>query len=61
MIPLDDNTTNDPRRRAPLVTGETGRRLDRVTGEICRIAEAPTAPRAWYIAFAIAVMMLAIR
>ncbi|HVP12077.1 MAG TPA: NrfD/PsrC family molybdoenzyme membrane anchor subunit [Phycisphaerae bacterium] len=46
-----DNTTSDPRERAPLVVGENT--LASVTDTVCRIAERPRATRAWYIAFAI--------
>ena len=46
-----DNTTNDPFRRAPLVTG--GEDLVSVTETVCRVVERPTAPPSWYLAFAI--------
>jgi molybdopterin-containing oxidoreductase family membrane subunit len=60
-LPLEiDNTADIPGRRGTLITGETGQSLDRVTSEICRIAEARRAPRAWYIAFAISLAMLGV-
>ncbi|MGD0383061.1 MAG: NrfD/PsrC family molybdoenzyme membrane anchor subunit [Thermoguttaceae bacterium] len=45
-----DNTTNDPTKRAPLVTG--GQDFVSVTDMVCRIPEAKT-PRAWFVAIAI--------
>jgi Ni/Fe-hydrogenase subunit HybB-like protein len=46
---LEDNTTSDPTRRAPLVTG----RQDHVsvTETVCRVVEWRKAPAAWYGAF----------
>jgi Ni/Fe-hydrogenase subunit HybB-like protein len=55
-----DNTSDDPRQRPTLITGEPGRSLPRVTEEICRIAESPRAPLAWYSAFAVALLALAV-
>jgi len=51
----DDITTNDPRRRAPLVTGRQD--LVTVTDTVARIAEWPRPPRAWYVAFTITAAM----
>ena len=53
-----DNTSDDPRVRAPLVVGDHD--LASVTESVARVAEAPRPPRAWYIAFAISVSALAI-
>ncbi len=53
-----DNTFDDPARRAPLVLNHTD--FGSVTNDICAVNEAPKAPRAWYIAFAISVMFLGI-
>ncbi len=51
--PLVDTTPydEDPRHRPKLVIGEND--LGSVTDKVCRIAEAPRPPRAWYISFAI--------
>ena len=46
---LADNTGDDPTRRAPLVLGGTD--LAGVTETVCRIAEQPRTPRAWWLAF----------
>ncbi len=48
-----DNTQNDPRRRAPLITGDND--YASVTAKVCAIVEQPKPPRAWYIAFGISV------
>ncbi len=51
-IPLEiDNTQDDPRHRAPLVTGDHD--LGTLTETVSRVAEAPRAPLAWYVAFTI--------
>jgi molybdopterin-containing oxidoreductase family membrane subunit len=42
-----DNTSDDPRKRAPLVIGHD---LTSVTDTVCGIVEAPRPPRAWYVA-----------
>ena len=47
-----DNTFDDPRRRAPLITGEHD--FTTITDTVARVAETPRPPRAWYIAFTIA-------
>lgn len=52
-IPLEDNTTADPTRRARLVLGRAD--AASVTETVCGIAERPGAPRAWYAAFALSV------
>jgi molybdopterin-containing oxidoreductase family membrane subunit len=49
-MPLDDNTGNDPARRAPLVLG--GADFAGVTDTVCRVVERPRPPRSWYVAFA---------
>ena len=49
---LVDNTVEDPTRRAPLVLGRHD--FATVTETVCRIAERPRPPRAWYVAFAVA-------
>lgn len=46
-----DITTNDPTRRAPLVTGQQD--LATVTDTVARIAEWPQTPWTWYAAFAV--------
>ena len=46
-----DNTVNDPRHRAPLVTGDSAS-FHAITEKICYVAEAPRPPKAWYIGFA---------
>ncbi|HXK94417.1 MAG TPA: polysulfide reductase NrfD, partial [bacterium] len=53
-VPLEiDNTQNDPRRRAPLITGDND--FASITEKVCAIVEQPKPPRAWYIAFAVSV------
>jgi len=51
---LLDNTTDDPRRRAPLVLNNT--EFGFVTDTVCGVVERTT-PRAWYFAFAAALTM----
>ena len=46
-----DNTSDDPRHRAPLILGHD---LASVTDKVASIVEQKKPPRAWYIAFAIA-------
>jgi molybdopterin-containing oxidoreductase family membrane subunit len=50
-VPADDNTTNDPTQRAPLVTGRQD--FSSVTEAVCRVAERPRPSKAWYGAFAV--------
>ncbi len=53
-IPADiNNTWDDPRQRAPLVTGEHN--FATVTESVCRITEQPVSatPLGWWVAFAI--------
>ena len=57
-IPAEiDNTWEDPRHRAPLVTGAHD--LRSITDVVADVAERPHPPTAWYIAFAISVAVLA--
>jgi Ni/Fe-hydrogenase subunit HybB-like protein len=60
-ILADDNTMQDPTRRAPLVVGRQD--FGTVTETVCRITERPRPPMAWYAAFAVSasatVMLLA--
>ena len=49
-LPFDDNTGNDPARRAPLVLGRAD--FAGVTDTVCRVVERPRPPRSWYVAFA---------
>ncbi len=44
-----DNTSDDPKRRAPLIVG--GNDFTSVTEKVCSIVEKPKPPRAWYVAF----------
>lgn len=53
-----DNTQNDPRRRAPLITGDND--YASITEKVCGIVERPKPPRAWYIAFSISVFWTAV-
>ncbi len=48
-IAFEDNTTQDPTRRATLVLG--GHDFASVTETVCGIAERPRPPLAWYVAF----------
>jgi Ni/Fe-hydrogenase subunit HybB-like protein len=52
-----DNTAEDPRRRATLITGATGEALEAVTAKIAGIAESRQPPRAWYVAFGISLVV----
>ena len=51
-----DNTREDPRHRATLVTGNPD--FHSVTEKICGVAEAPKPPKAWYVAFGISFLFL---
>ncbi len=53
-----NNTIDDPRQRATLITGETGQSLHAVTAGVAGVAEAAHAPRAWYVAMAFALTLL---
>jgi Ni/Fe-hydrogenase subunit HybB-like protein len=53
-----DNTLDDPRQRATLVTGETGQSLHGVTVTVASVAEAPHPPHAWYVAMALSLGLL---
>ena len=53
-----DNTFDDPTRRAPLVLNHDS--FTSVTEDIARVSEARRAPRAWYVAFAISVVLTGI-
>ncbi len=53
-----DNTFDDPTRRAPLVLNHDS--FTSVTEDIARVSEARRAPRAWYIAFAISMVLTGI-
>jgi Ni/Fe-hydrogenase subunit HybB-like protein len=55
-----DNTSGDPQARPVLITGEPGQGFAEVTEAICRVAESPRPPKAWYVAFTIAVLALAV-
>lgn len=55
-----DNTPDDPRHRAPLVTGETALSLHAVTETVAGVAEARHPPKAWYIAMAISLTFVGI-
>ena len=50
-LPTSDNTTNDPRQRAPLIVG--GHDYRSITDTVARVAERPKTPPAWYVAFAV--------
>jgi Ni/Fe-hydrogenase subunit HybB-like protein len=51
-----DNTGEDPRFRAPLVTG--GKDFTAVTATVADLAERRTMPRAWYVCLAVSLMLL---
>ncbi len=53
-----DNTADDVLRQPVLVTGQAT--YQEVTRKVCRVAEAPRAPRAWYVCFAISLSLLAL-
>ena len=51
-----DNTTDDPRFRAPLVTGNLD--FSGITANVADLAERSTPPKAWYIALGISLSLL---
>ncbi len=53
-----NNSGDDPRQRAPLVLGRHD--FGSVTDAVCAVAEAPRAPRAWYIALGISLALLGV-
>lgn len=53
MNALADNLANDPTRRAPLTAGR--QTLASVTETVARIAEKPTTPLSWYVAFVVSI------
>ena len=53
-----DNTLEDPRNRAALITGEPGHSLHAVTTGVAAVAEAARPPRAWYVAMAFSLLLL---
>ena len=59
-LPVDNamNVDELPDTRAPLIIGHES--FDTVTAEICRVNEAKKPPRAWYIAMAMSVSLLAL-
>ncbi len=56
-LPANDNTSDDPRVRAPLLTGRQD--LASVTETVSRIAEQPLleTPKSWYVAMAISLSL----
>ncbi len=56
MGPNNDNTLEDGVHRAVLVTGRAD--FETVTDKIAGVWEAPRPPTAWYVAFAVSVVML---
>ncbi|HOA73059.1 MAG TPA: polysulfide reductase NrfD [Phycisphaerae bacterium] len=50
---IDRTIEDDPHVRPPLVIGDND--FESVTDKVCRIAEAPRPPRAWYVAFSASV------
>ncbi len=56
--PAEDNTTSDPRFRAPLTTGRQS--LASITDTVSRIAEQPQPPAGWYVAFGISLTVLVV-
>lgn len=55
---VSDNTSNDPRQRAPLALGDAS--LASITDKVSRIAERPRPPLAWYVAFAVSSTVTAV-
>src|ERR1700722_20047052 len=51
-----DNTIDDPRFRAPLVTGN--KNFASITETVANLAERPSPPKAWYIALGISMSLL---
>lgn len=58
VLPVDDNMTQDPARRARLVLGDATAAT--VTQTVCEIAERPRPPLAWYPVFAISAALTAV-
>jgi molybdopterin-containing oxidoreductase family membrane subunit len=54
-VPALDNTSDDPRRRAPLVL--RGHDFASVTDTVCRVVESRSPGRAWYVAFTASSLM----
>jgi len=57
-LPIDDNTSNDPTRRAPLTIGKVD--YASVTETVCKVAERPGASPAWYAAFLVSASLTGI-
>jgi Ni/Fe-hydrogenase subunit HybB-like protein len=57
--PEIDNSVEDPRKRAALVTGDAAS-FSSITSRICGVAEMSKPPRAWYFGFYIAVFFLSV-
>jgi molybdopterin-containing oxidoreductase family membrane subunit len=51
-----DNTTNDPRFRAPLVTGN--KNFTSITATVAGVMERPAPPKAWYVALGFSLALL---
>src|SRR5580704_9032053 len=56
QTPEGDNTTDDPRFRAPLVTG--GLDFAGITATVANLTERPAPPKAWYVALGISMSLL---
>ena len=57
-VPADEPPAKDPTRRPPLLGGH--QTLASITETVCRVAEQPRPPRAWYVAFAISASWTAV-
>src|ERR1700679_541536 len=51
-----DNTTDDPRFRAPLVTGNND--FTSITATVAGVMERPAPPKAWYVAMGVSLSLL---
>lgn len=55
-----DNTADDPRRRATLITGDAVLSLHSLSDEVAGVAEARRPPLAWFVVFGIALVAVAV-
>ena len=58
LTAVDGNTWDDPTQRAPLVTG--GLDYHGVTETVCRVAEQPSMPKAWWVALGISATLMSV-
>lgn len=54
LIPEKDNTSNDPTQRPELILGQPD--FAQLTESVCRVSEAPSPPKVWYVALSISLV-----